>query len=214
MRSYGHYCGVAKALDVVGDRWTLLIVRELLLLGPARYTDLRNGLPGIATNLLVVRLRELEAAGLVTREEVAPPAPATLFRLTERGEALEPAIAALGVWAGPLMAECRDDEAVRSHWLALPIRLYLTDSQPHGPPITIEVRTGEQPMLVETVDGEVRARSGSAANPDAVLSGAPHLVLGVLMGRLTVARARSRGLSFRGSEDVLRRLGPRKRAAV
>ena len=212
MRSYGHYCGLAKALDVIGDRWTLLIVRELLLLGPARYTDLRNGLPGIATNLLVTRLRELEAAGLVTREEAPAPAPATLFRLTERGEALEPAIAALGLWAGPLMADWRDDDEVRSHWLALPIRLYLTDRQPHRRPITIEVRTGEQPMLIETMHGELRTRPGSADSPDAVVSGAPHLVLGVLMGRLSVSRARALGLSFRGSPDVLRRLAPRRRA--
>src|SRR5690349_25102414 len=85
MRSYGQYCSVAKALDVVGDRWTLLIVRELLLQGPCRYTDLRNGLPGIATNLLADRLNELEGAGLVRREEAAPPVATTLFRLTEAG---------------------------------------------------------------------------------------------------------------------------------
>src|SRR6201996_4674932 len=83
MRSYGQYCSVAKALDAIGDRWSLLIIRELLLQGPCRYTDLRNGLPGIATNLLSDRLRELEAAGLGRREEAAPPVATTLFRLTE-----------------------------------------------------------------------------------------------------------------------------------
>src|ERR1051325_10951356 len=85
MRSYGQYCSVAKALDVIGDRWSLLIIRELLLQGPCRYTDLRNGLPGIATNLLAERLRELEAAGLIRREEAAPPVATTLFHLTEAG---------------------------------------------------------------------------------------------------------------------------------
>ena len=79
MRSYGQYCSVAKALDVVGDRWTLLIIRELLLQGPCRYTDLRNGLPGIATNLLSDRLRELEAADLVRRLATVPPALAQLL---------------------------------------------------------------------------------------------------------------------------------------
>src|SRR6202012_4773034 len=73
MRTYGEYCSVARALDVIGDRWTLLIIRELLLRGASRYTDLKNGLPGIATNLLADRLRELESAGLVTREEAPPP---------------------------------------------------------------------------------------------------------------------------------------------
>ena len=77
MRSYGQYCSVAKALDVIGDRWTLLIVRELLLRGACRYTDLKNGLPGIATNLLADRLRELEAAGIVVREQAAPPVATT-----------------------------------------------------------------------------------------------------------------------------------------
>ena len=85
MRSYDEYCALAKSLDVVGDRWTLLIVRELELRGACRYTDLRNGLPGIATNLLADRLRELEAAGLVAREEAPPPVATTLFQLTERG---------------------------------------------------------------------------------------------------------------------------------
>jgi DNA-binding HxlR family transcriptional regulator len=83
---------------VVGDRWTLLIVRELLLRGASRYTDLRDGLPGIATNLLADRLRELEQAGLVIREEAPPPIAATSFRLTARGEELEPTLYALGRW--------------------------------------------------------------------------------------------------------------------
>jgi DNA-binding HxlR family transcriptional regulator len=92
MGSYGEYCSLAKALDVVGDRLTLLIVRELTIRGPSRYTDLRNGLPGIATNLLADRLRELEQAGIVDREEAPPPVATTLFALTPRGEELRPAV--------------------------------------------------------------------------------------------------------------------------
>ena len=90
MRSYGQYCAMAKALDLVGDRWTLLIVRELLLRGQCRYTDLRQGLPGIATNLLAERLRELEQAGVIRREAAPPPVATTVFRLTRRGEELAP----------------------------------------------------------------------------------------------------------------------------
>src|SRR5215469_16858538 len=103
MRSYGQYCSLAKALDVVGDRWTLLIVRELLLRGACRYTDLRNGLPGIATNLLADRLRELEQADIVSREQAPPPVATTLFRLTERGEELKNVLFELGRWGVPLM---------------------------------------------------------------------------------------------------------------
>src|SRR5919201_6854048 len=105
MRSYGQFCGLAKALDVVGDRWTLLIVRELLLRGPCRYTDLRKGLPGIATNLLAERLRELEDAGVVLREEAPPPIATTLYSLTPRGEELRRVIYELGRWGTPLMRD-------------------------------------------------------------------------------------------------------------
>ena len=95
MRSYGQYCALARALDLVGDRWTLLIARELYLRGPSRYTDLCDGLPGIATNLLADRLRNLEEAGLVAREAAPAPVASTLFSLTDRGRELRPVLAAL-----------------------------------------------------------------------------------------------------------------------
>ena len=98
VRSYDQYCALAKALDVVGDRWTLLIVRELLIRGPCRYTDLKDGLPGIATNLLADRLRDLQAAGILARREAPPPIATTVFELTARGRELEPAMAALASW--------------------------------------------------------------------------------------------------------------------
>src|SRR3954449_9373493 len=88
MRSYDEYCAIAKSLDVIGDRWTLLIVRELALRGACRYTDVRKGLPGIASNLLADRLRELERAGVIAREDAPPPIATTLFRLTTRDELL------------------------------------------------------------------------------------------------------------------------------
>src|SRR6059058_2489208 len=111
MKSYGQYCGLAKALDLVGDRWSLLIVRELLLRDACRYTDLREGLPGIATNLLADRLRDLESAGVVEREEAPPPVATTLFRLTERGRELLPALHALGHWGGPMLGDDFGDDA-------------------------------------------------------------------------------------------------------
>src|ERR671937_3161687 len=113
MRSYDEYCAMAKSLDVVGDRWTLLIVRELALRGPCRYTDLRSGLPGIATNLLAERLRELERTGVIAREDAPPPIATALFRLTPWGEELEPVLDELFRWGLPLMAEQRPDDAVR-----------------------------------------------------------------------------------------------------
>ena len=119
MRSYDEYCAIAKSLDVVGDRWTLLIVRELALRGACRYTDLRNGLPGIASNLLAERLRELEHAGVIAREDAPPPIATTLFRLTPRGEQLRDRCSMdLVRWGVPLMTEQEPGDAVRSHWLA------------------------------------------------------------------------------------------------
>lgn len=205
MHSYKQYCALAKALDVIGDRWSLLIVRELSVRGPCRYTDLRFGLPGIATNLLADRLRELEQAGVIRREAAPPPIATTLFHLTPRGEALVPAMHALGRWGAPLLAEATDDDVFRSHWLSLPLR-HIRDTSPDGPPLTIEVRTGDQPMLIETEDGEVRTRPGTAEHPDAVLSGPHQLVIGVLMGQLELDEACRQGLEFEGDRGILRRL--------
>jgi DNA-binding HxlR family transcriptional regulator len=209
MRSYGQYCSVAKALDVIGDRWNLLIVRELLLRESCRYTDLLHGLPGIATNLLADRLRGLEQAGIVSREEAPPPVATTLYSLTERGQELGPILRRLGRWGAPLMLEPADDDAFRSHWLALPVEMFLTDHAPDRPPVTIELRTGEEPMTIETVDGAVRARAGSVDEPDLVLSGTPQLVVGLLSGRLALADARAGGLEYEGDANALRRVQAR-----
>jgi DNA-binding HxlR family transcriptional regulator len=209
VRSYRQYCSLARSLDVIGDRWTLLIVRELVLRGACRYTDLRDGLPGIATNLLADRLRELEQAGLVTREDAPPPIAATLFRLTARGEELEPALQALARWGIPLMAGDDADDAFRVHWLTFPVDLYLTDHTPERAPITIELRTGEEPMHLETAEGGVHVRHGSAERPAAVMTGTPRQVLGVLTGMLELADARARGMRYDGDEKALRRIQPR-----
>jgi DNA-binding HxlR family transcriptional regulator len=208
MRSYKQYCAMAKALDVIGERWTLLIVRELLACGPRRYTDLRNGLPGIATNLLADRLRELESEGIIYREDAPPPIATCLFRLTSRGKELAPLVRELGRWGEGLLAERDDDDEFRSHWLAVPFQLYLSDRTPERPPITIEVRTGDQPMVIETVEGAVQARPGRAEQPDAVLTGTPQLIMAVLTGTLELEDARARGLEYQGDSETLWRVRP------
>jgi len=206
MRSYGQYCSVAKALDVVGDRWTLLIARELLLQGPCRYTDLKNGLPGIATNLLSDRLRELEATGLVRREEAPPPVATTLFHLTEAGARLEPVLDALGGWGIRYMTPPSDGDEFRSHWLSFPVSLFLHDAAPDGSPLSIELRTGDRPVVIEVSGGEVRTRLGTAASPDLVLDGPPRVILGLLSAHLDAAEAQERGLTITGDPAILRRL--------
>jgi DNA-binding HxlR family transcriptional regulator len=206
MRSYNEYCAVAKSLDVVGDRWTLLIVRELALQGARRYTDLRNGLPGIATNLLADRLRELEQAGVLSREEAPPPIATTLFHLTPRGEQLRPVLEDLTRWGLPLMTEQDPKDAVRSHWLAWAIELMLDDREPEHPPVTIELRTGDQPIVIETRDGAIHTRLGPAENPDATLTGAPRPVLGLLLGMIEPDDAQTNGISYEGDPETLDRI--------
>ena len=208
MKAYGQYCALAKALDLVGDRWTLLIVRELLIRGGSRYTDLRDGLPGIATNLLVNRLRELEEAGLVIRELAPPPVATTLFHLTPRGKDLEAAVYQLGRWGAPLLADAPKKDVFRTHWLALPARYWLKDHAPGRPPVTMELRAGGEAMVVETVDGSIQTRVGSGAHPDLVISGSPRVLAGLLVGKLTLPQARSAGLTFEGDIETLRRFQP------
>ena len=206
MKSYQQYCAVAKALDVVGDRWVLLIIRELMSSGPSRYTDLLKGLPGIATNLLADRVRDMEKAGLVRREEAPPPIATTLFHLTERGKALRPVLEELGRWGAPLMGVPQPTNVFRSHWLVFPLDGYLVDKSPQDPPIAIELRTGDEPMVVEAANGKVHTRRGKADHADAVLSGRPGLILGLLSGRFDLAEARKRGLEFSGSQKALHRV--------
>ncbi|HYE84909.1 MAG TPA: winged helix-turn-helix transcriptional regulator [Vicinamibacterales bacterium] len=205
MRSYHQYCGLARALDVVGDRWTLLIVRELLI-GECRYTDLLNGLPGIASNLLATRLAELEDAGLVEKAALPPPAAATVFRLTPRGQALRPVIRALGQWAAPLMTGRSKADAVRTRWMVLPAQFYLEDQLPGDEPIAIQIDGGDESMVIESRNGTIVARPGTVADPDLRLVGSPELALGIMMGRLSPAEARRRGLTIEGDPRLLKRL--------
>jgi DNA-binding HxlR family transcriptional regulator len=207
MRSYDEYCAVAKSLDVVGDRWTLLIVRELALRGACRYTDLRNGLPGIATNLLAERLRELERTGVIAREDAPPPIATALFRLTPWGEQLRPVLEGLIRWGAPLMTEQNPDDAVRSHWLAWALELMLSDRQPDGSPLTIELQTGDSPIVIETRDGEIQTRLGVADNPDATLAGPPMPMLGLLLGLHELADAETHGITYHGDPTLLDRIG-------
>jgi DNA-binding HxlR family transcriptional regulator len=206
VRSYNHYCAVAKALDVVGDRWTLLIVRELLLQGACRYTDLQHGLPGIATNLLSERLKHLEDHGLIRRRAAAPPVATTLYELTDTGRQLEPVLQALGRFGVRYMPTPTGDETFRSHWLAWPVSVFLRDAEPDGPVVTIEVRTGDQPAVIEVCEGKIDTHLGTAPSPDLILEGRAPAILGVLTGPISLPEARKLGLRTKGSEAVLGRL--------
>jgi DNA-binding HxlR family transcriptional regulator len=213
MRSYGEYCSIAKALDVVGDRWTFLIIRELLIRGACRYTDLKDGLPGIATNLLSDRIRELEAAGLIRREDAPPPVATTLFHLTEAGAELESVLDAIGRWGVRYMIEPAEGDEFRGHWFAFPVSFYLRDRDPDGPPASIELRTASSPVVVEVSGGSARMRLGTAAAPDVVLRGEPRLILALFSGHLTAGEVTDLGLEISGDASVLQRVLPEPVAA-
>jgi DNA-binding HxlR family transcriptional regulator len=182
MKTYKQACGLAKALDVIGDRWSMLIVRELLIRGACRYTDLKNGLPGVATNLLAERMRELEAAGVVAREDAPAPVAATLFSLTEQGWALEPALLALGQWGATRLDPQATEEAFQAHWMVLPLRLHLKDLRPEEPPVTIAVVADGEALAIE-VGGSVSVALARVARPASTLAGPGREVLALLTGR-------------------------------
>ena len=208
MRSYGQYCSIARGLDLVGDRWTLLIVRELLLRGPSRFTDVKNGLPGIAPNLLATRLKELEQAGLIRHEYAPPPVATQLYQLTTDGLALEPVLRALGLWGMRYMVDGRRDDAFQAEWLAYAPAWFTTDADKSGPPAVIQVDGDGQRAVIELGDGQVRTRVGDADRADLTLTGPARAVLGVLLGMIDVKLAKSMGLRTRGDAAVLARLQP------
>jgi DNA-binding HxlR family transcriptional regulator len=208
MRSYGQFCSIARALDVVGDRWTLLIVRELLLQASCRFTDLKNGLPGIASNLLSSRLRELEESGLISREDAPPPIATTIYKLTDNGRALEPVLKAVGLWGLQYMKEERADDVVQPHWLAYAPTWFATDADPDGPAAVIQLIAAESEVVIEVGGGQVTSRVGRAPEADLTLEGPPRAVLGLLTGAIDLATARKLGLSTHGRRDVLNRLQP------
>src|SRR3954470_23066998 len=140
-RKYDQGCGTAHALDVVGDRWGLLVVRELVL-GPKRFTDLRDGLPGIGPNVLSQRLRELEDAGVLTRHVLPPPAASTVYELTDWGHELEDIVIRLGRW-GARSPEMPRDAEPRPEWLVLAMRS-LYDPEEEPVPGTYELRFGDE----------------------------------------------------------------------
>ena len=181
-RTYGQYCGLARALDLVGERWALLVVRELLL-GPKRFTDLLDGLPGISTNILATRLRQLERAGVVARNRLPPPAASSVYELTEYGRALEPAVAALGRW-GAASLGVRADQALRSHWLALALKAFFHADEADGVAAVYELRLREAAFRLAVANGALEVTPGADGAADLVLEADDDVLVGVLAGEL------------------------------
>jgi DNA-binding HxlR family transcriptional regulator len=164
-RRFDEYCPVANALSIVGERWALLIVRELLR-GPRRYTDLTAGLPGIGTKVLATRLRELEDGGVVQRRKLPPPAASTVYELTEYGHGLEEVIHAIARWGARSLGlpKCKDD--LDPEWGLNAFRALLYPERARGLTETYVLRIDDDAFTVRLVDGRLKVDIGAVAEPD------------------------------------------------
>lgn len=204
-RSYGEACRFAYALDVVGERWALLVVRELLL-GPKRFTDLRTGLPHASSNILSERLRDLEQNGVIQRRKLPPPAASTVYELTEWGRELEPIVTKLGAWGArsPLPPESRE---IGPDSIVLALRSLFDPEAAGDASAAYELRIGEGRFHVEVSGGELTLGRGSAEDPSATIAvaDAPSLAA-VLTGQIPLEEALASGAAqLEGSKQAAKR---------
>lgn len=206
-RTYNQYCATARTLDVVGERWTLLMVRELLT-GPKRFRDLLDSLHGIGTGLLAVRLKFLEAEGLVERVMLPPPARTPAYALTEAGRELEPAVMALARWGMRwALDEPRSGEEFRAGWAVLGMQAIFDPAAAAGAHGVYEFRVGGDVFHARIEDGEIVTAYGPGQRPDVVIETAEEVFMQVAAGRLALADAIREGtVSVSGDRAALRRL--------
>jgi DNA-binding HxlR family transcriptional regulator/putative sterol carrier protein len=203
-RSYDDGCATAHALDIIGERWGLLIARELML-GPKRFTDLRTGLPGISPNVLTQRLEELEQASVVRRRKLPPPAAAWVYELTEWGQDLEPVFMALDRWAvrSPTLPQ---GAPLGVDALILSFRTMFDSQAAAGFEASLELRLGENRFHAEIADGRMNLDRGSAHKPGAVIETDSNTLAGLVYGGGKLAEAlRSGALKIEGDKALVKR---------
>jgi DNA-binding HxlR family transcriptional regulator len=204
-RSYGDLCGIARAFDVVGERWALLVVRELVL-GPKRFTDLRAGLPKLSSEVLAQRLRELEDAGVVRRRTLPPPGAARVYELTPRGLDLEPVLLALGRW-GSLAPVPPGDAGLGVDAMVLALPTLFDPAAAEGLDAGYELRLGDQAFSVRVADGRLEVTRGSADRPDAVVTTDTGTLAAVLwQGRALADAHRAGDVQIDGDGRAVERL--------
>jgi DNA-binding HxlR family transcriptional regulator len=205
MRTYGDGCPIARALDLVGERWALLVVRELLL-GPKRYTDLRRGLPNASPNVLSQRLGELERAGVLRRRKLPPPAGSRVYELTDWGRELEEIVVALGRWGARSPTPPDDAPIVSADSIILALRARFDPGAAHGLRAGYELRLGEDRFAIEVADDEITAARGDAHRPDATIDTDPDTLNAVLWrGRSLADAQRSGTMTIEGDKAAVER---------
>ncbi|WP_188196601.1 winged helix-turn-helix transcriptional regulator [Nonomuraea sp. SYSU D8015] len=167
-REYGQFCGLARAMEMVGERWSMLIIRNLFA-GPQRFTDLRKGLPAIPTNILSARLKQLEETGVATRRALPHPERAVVYELTDYGRDLEPALIALGRWGARTLAEPRPGEVVTAESIAMSFRTTYRPEAAQNVTVGYEVRMGDFTLRLHIADGELTIGIGPHTAPDLVV---------------------------------------------
>jgi DNA-binding HxlR family transcriptional regulator len=206
MRSYAQLCGIATALDVIGDRWTPLVVRDLLL-GPLRFIDLAEGLPGIGTNTLAARLKQLEAAEVVHRRLLPLPDRGTVYELTPYGRELEPILLSLGRWGTRSMGNLPSDVATRSRWLVAAMLAFHDESQRIARPTTWELRLTDGPFTVRAEGTNLTVSAGSPDEADLVITTEDAELHRLLTRQLTADEAvRTGTVAIDGDASALPRL--------
>jgi DNA-binding HxlR family transcriptional regulator/putative sterol carrier protein len=204
MRTYDDGCAAAHALDLVGERWALLVVRELLL-GPKRFTDLRAGLPNASPNVLAQRLRELEKAGVVRRRKLPPPAASRVYELTEWGLELEPIVISLGRWGARSPSKPRS-AALGVDSLVLSFRTMFDARAAEGLRASYELRLGEDRFRAVVDDGRFEIARGNADRPDAAIRTDPATLAALVYeGRSLAEALRSGDLKIEGNRQAVER---------
>jgi DNA-binding HxlR family transcriptional regulator len=203
-RTYGQFCGLAHAMELVGERWGLLVVRDLVL-GPKRFTDLRRGLPRIPTNILSARLKELEANGVIRRRLLPRPATGVVYELTGYGKELEDIVLRLGLWGAKSLAEPEPEDIVTTDSLVLALRATFQPDAARGLRASYEVRLGEVAVHARIDHGTLEAGEGALAEADLVIETGPAF-RALLAGELSPADAIESGrVRVTGDPDLLAR---------
>jgi DNA-binding HxlR family transcriptional regulator/putative sterol carrier protein len=203
---YQQYCALARALDVAGDRWTLLIVRELAP-GPRRFTDLVDGLTGISRKLLTERLRALEREGIVARQELPPPAARQVYELTDDGRDLAHAMAPLIAWGARRLGERKPTESFRARWPAVGMAGLADREAAKGVRETYQYVVGRSAFHFTVDDGWIRLHDGWAQDPAVVLTTDEETWADIASGKISFSSATATGaLSVAGEPQAVKRL--------
>lgn len=190
-KSYGQFCGFARALEVVGDRWSLMIVRDLLV-GPKRFSDLHDGLPGIPTNILTARLKQLEAGAVVERRPLPRPPGGVAYTLTARGRELEDSVVSIGRWGAQMLDAPRPDEIVTTDSIAMALRTTFRPESAGTARARIELHVGDIVVNAVVDDARVTVGRGALEKPDLVIFASP-AIKALMAGEMTPRQALASG---------------------